>query len=60
MLFLSIILNRTKRVIICLKRVIVKALAATALLTGTLISAMSVFSGTDTTFIVLQICTKFF
>ena len=48
MLFLSIILNRTKRVIICLKRVIVKALAATALLTGTLISAMSVFSGTDT------------
>ena len=47
MLFLTILLTRTKRVLLCLKRVLVRALAATALLTLLLVTAMAVFSGTD-------------
>lgn len=47
MLFLSILLTRTKRVLLCLKKVIIKALAATAVLTVMLIGAMAIFSGVD-------------
>ena len=47
MLLLSIILTRTKRVLLCLKRVLVKALAATAVLTVLLTVGMAVFSGAD-------------
>lgn len=47
MLLLSIILTRTKRVLICLKRVLVRALAATAVLTLILTAGMAIFSGHD-------------
>lgn len=47
MLFLSIILMRTKRVLLCLKKVLVKALAVTAVLIVLLAAALAIFSGTD-------------
>ena len=43
MLFLSILCTRTKRVLLCLKRVLTRALAVTAVLTA----AMALFSGAD-------------
>lgn len=47
MLFLSIILMRTKRILLCLKKVVLKALAVTSVLTVVLASAMAIFSGSD-------------
>ena len=47
MLLLSIILTRTKRVLICLKRVLVKALATTTVMTAVLVISMAVFSDSD-------------
>lgn len=47
MLLLSIILTRTKRVLLCLKRVLVRALASTAILTLILCIAMAVFTDAD-------------
>ncbi len=47
MLFLTILLTRTKRVLLCFKKVLVKALAATALLTVVLTAAMAIFSNAD-------------
>ena len=47
MLFLSILLMRTKRVLLCLKKVLLRALAVTAVLTLVLTAALAIFTDSD-------------